>query len=241
MIRAVAFALALLPGPLWAQDHAEEDFVSANVLSIFYHEFGHALIDILQLPVFGQEEDAADVASILLIDGLFEETGAQAIARDAALGFAAEAELYDGEETAWWSEHGPDLQRFYNLVCLFYGANPEARDDFAQDMGLPAERADTCPEEFDLAYDSWGPVFDELTDGSHARHIDFEAANESLLARTVAEEVSALNKELRLPDRLRVTVESCGAANAFYDLDAKQIIMCTEFESHLRDLFALSR
>ena len=37
----------------------------------------------------------------------------------------------------WSDVHGPDLQRFYNLVCLFYGADPDTRDDFAADMNLP--------------------------------------------------------------------------------------------------------
>ena len=53
--------LLMLPG-LAAADEEREAFVEANLLGIFYHELGHALIDILQLPVFGQEEDAADVA-----------------------------------------------------------------------------------------------------------------------------------------------------------------------------------
>ena len=37
-------------------DKATEDFVAANMIAIFYHEFGHALIDIMKLPIFGQEE-----------------------------------------------------------------------------------------------------------------------------------------------------------------------------------------
>ena len=35
-----------------------------------FHEFGHALIDVLGLPIFGQEEDAADVLSALMIGEL---------------------------------------------------------------------------------------------------------------------------------------------------------------------------
>jgi hypothetical protein len=90
----VRYALALLaagvPGSLMA-DEAEDAFVDANILGIFYHELGHALIDVMQMPVFGQEEDAADVASILLIDHLFEPESALAMAYDVANGFWAEA------------------------------------------------------------------------------------------------------------------------------------------------------
>jgi hypothetical protein len=50
----------------------EDAFVEANILGIFYHELGHAVIDIESVPIFGQEEDAADVFSILFIDWFFE-------------------------------------------------------------------------------------------------------------------------------------------------------------------------
>lgn len=33
----------------------KDDFVEANILGIFYHELGHALIDIEDIPIFGQE------------------------------------------------------------------------------------------------------------------------------------------------------------------------------------------
>lgn len=225
--------LLMLPG-LAAADEEREAFVEANLLGIFYHELGHALIDILQLPVFGQEEDAADVASILLIDGFYDEEAAQALAYDAAFGFLAEAEF--AGDVAYWDVHGPDEQRFYNTVCLFYGGNPDAREDFAIDLGLPEERAETCPEEFQLALDSWGPALDEIA--GRGNTIRFDDGGHNLLTSDVmAAEVAALNDDFDLPATLTVRVEACGEANAFYDLDYKEIIMCTEFEDHLRGLY----
>ena len=49
----------------------EDGFVTSNLISFVYHEFGHAVIDTMQVPIFGQEEDAADVFSLLLIDEIF--------------------------------------------------------------------------------------------------------------------------------------------------------------------------
>ena len=216
-----------------AADEGREAFVEANLLGIFYHELGHALIDILGLPVFGQEEDAADVASVLLIDGFYEEEDAQALAYDTAFGFLGEAALGD---VTYWDVHGPDEQRFYNTVCLFYGANPDAREDFAIDLGLPEERAVTCPEEFQLALDSWGPAFDEIA--GQGNSILFNDGGYNLLTTDVmAAEVAALNDDFDLPTPLIVRVESCGEANAFYDLGTTEIIMCTEFEDHLLALY----
>lgn len=233
-MRLLAALLACVPLSAQAQS-AEDAFVEANLLSIFYHELGHALIDVMGLPVFGQEEDAADTASILLIDAIFDNETATDIAYDAALGFEAEADHAD--EVTWSDVHGADLQRFYNLVCLFYGADPDARDDFADDMGLPADRADSCEEEFELANDSWGPVFDELIDAGAGQSLTFSGVPApSLTFALIREEVAALNEQMTLPTPLNVRIESCGEANAFYDPQARSITMCSEFERHLREI-----
>lgn len=240
MIRRLGLALALC----WtatvapAQSDDSEAFVTANLLGILYHELGHALIDVLQLPVFGQEEDAADVASILLIDALFDEESAMDIAYDAALGFWAEsvARQDAGYDIAFWDVHGPDLQRFYNAVCLFYGANPDERVEIAEDFELPEERAETCEEEFELALDSWGPALEEIAETAPGTSIIYRGGADSLTEQVIAEEVAALNRDFVLPEKLLITVESCGEANAFYDPQTVEIIMCTEFEDWLREL-----
>lgn len=229
----------------WAQDveFSDEDlFVEANLIGIFYHELGHAMIDLLGLPVFGQEEDAADVASILLIDAFYEPEVAVDMAYDAAFGFAAEALLLEDEglEVAWWDTHGPDEQRFYNTVCLFYGADPDEREDFALDMDLPEERADTCVEEFELAWDSWSIVLDELEEIDGAP-LTFKSEGDSFTAELIGSEVAALNESFRWPEALEVRVEACDEPNAFYDPSGPMIIMCTEFDDHLRVLFSFDQ
>ncbi|MGR3503056.1 DUF4344 domain-containing metallopeptidase [Pseudaestuariivita sp.] len=229
-----------LAGPAQAEfdPNASESahlFVEDNLLGIFYHELGHALIHILDLPIYGQEEDAADVASIYLIDAFFDEETAVAMAYNTAFGFLAEAEE-TGDDIAWWGEHGPDLQRYYNLVCLFYGANPDERDDVAEELGLPEERAEICPDEYDQAARSWGAALDSVVgSGSSVVFVDAEHETPGALftADVIATEVDALNEEFDLPGTLTVRVESCGEANAFYDLDEVAIVMCTEFTDAL--------
>ncbi|MGJ8616026.1 MAG: DUF4344 domain-containing metallopeptidase [Sulfitobacter sp.] len=225
--------------PALAQDDTPEirNYVEANLISIFYHELGHALIDIMELPVFGQEEDAADTASILLIDAFYEDESAIGIARDAAFGFLDEADTADGPP-AWWDVHGPDLQRYYNLVCLFYGAEPETRADLADELELPEDRADGCAEEFDLALGSWGPVMDEIAEAGAGQTIKYQGDTVTLTERLIAAEVASLNAEFSLPSTLTVDVEDCDEANAFYDPETMGITICSEFESHLQNLAA---
>ncbi|PWL37162.1 MAG: hypothetical protein DCO97_01195 [Marivita sp. XM-24bin2] len=219
-------------------DEAEDAFVEANILGIFYHELGHALIDVMQMPVFGQEEDAADVASILLIDELFEPDWALSMAYDVANGFWAEAVVNAEYPVPYWDTHGPDEQRFYNTVCLFYGGDPDTRDDFAEDMELPEERAEYCVEEYELAVDSWGGVFDELSEGGVPMLFSAEVAN-SVTAKIIQAEVEALNADFGFPSRVEVITGECGEANAFYDPSDQSIIMCEEFEDHLRVLYRM--
>lgn len=237
---ALSVATSSWAAPLFAQSANEDHdaFVEANILAIFYHELGHAVIDIEGVPIFGQEEDAADVFSIYMIDSLFEEDAAQSIAFDTAWGFLGEAEMRDAysSEIPWWDTHGPDEQRFYNTVCIFYGADPGRRQAFAEELGLPQDRAEFCPEEFDQADAAWGPVLDDMLARGGGRSIRYDG-DDSLTGQILAEEVAYLNQELRLARPLRVVIESCGEANAFYDPGAREIIMCSEFEDHL---FALA-
>lgn len=233
LLVALFFAMAQVQA-----QQIEESFVESNILGIFYHELGHALIDIEDIPIFAQEEDAADVFSIYMIDSLFEEETAVALAYDAAFGFIGEADLRQKEtdEIPWWDTHGPDEQRFYNTVCIFYGADPEARHDFAADLGLPEERADMCPVEFEQADKSWGKVLDKMVKRGPGKSIRF-VGKEGYLADTVLkEEIASLNAELSLAQPLTVIIESCKEANAFYDPEASEIVFCTEFEQHLRGL-----
>ena len=237
--------IAAIAGLLLAfQAHAQEidekqDFIEANILAIFYHELGHAVIDIMQVPIFGQEEDAADVLSVLMIDWLYDEDIAQTIAANSAFGFINDPDRE--QEVAYWDLHGPDEQRFFNHVCLFYGANPDEREELASDLGLPDYRAETCPDEYDQAADSWGAILDEVDGQKNSVTMvftpggtgdDAQFANELL-----ASEVEQMNSDLRLPKEVLVTVEACGEANAFYDPEAVSIIFCSEFVEHLGELY----
>ncbi len=231
--------LCIWPVAGFAQSTAHTDFVRSNILAVFYHELGHAVIDIEDLPIFGQEEDAADVFSMFMIHTLFEEEAAQTLARDASNGFLAEAEFreHTGEEEVWWGTHGANTQRFYNSVCIFYGANPRGRRGFAEDLGLPDQRAESCPDEFDQADHSWGTVLNDLVARGSGNSLRFDGAFDgSLASEILSSEAALLNDELRLASPLSIVVEECGEANAFYDPSERLIIFCTEFEKYFKDM-----
>lgn len=244
MIRAACLALALCLSSGTARAETRDlnldEFVAANLIAIFYHEFAHALVDVLRLPIFGQEEDAADVLSILMVHENFTEESARDIAWSAALGMrgATDPDRINARDVAWWDTHGPDLQRFYTMVCLFYGADPGGRRSFARGLGLPDQRATYCVEEYQLASESWGPVLDDLYDAGGGETMRFKVRGRlgldaRLTAEIVRREVQALNAVLSLPEEIDVVVENCGEPNAFYDPNYREIIMCVEFADYL--------
>lgn len=221
MMRAFVTALALLPAPAFA------DFTDNNLLAIFYHELGHAVIHQMQVPIFGQEEDAADTLSILMIDALYEPDVAEEIAYDSAALFWAEAQ----NDPAYWDTHGPDEQRYFNTVCLFYGADSDGREELAQELDLPEERADGCEDEYALAADSWNTVLDEM--GSDATLRGQLILSADVPMQIIEEEIAALNGEIKWPRDIVVNIAACGEANAFYDLDDQSVTMCTEMTGWL--------
>ncbi len=136
------------------QDEADAAVGDATVF-VFFHELGHALIDVYDLPVTGKEEDAVDqLSTIIVADGSPE--GASA-AFNGALAFAITAPD-DLDDSAFWGVHSMNQQRFYNIICLLYGQDPKAHKDLVKDEVLPKGRAASCPSEFARAEKAWDKI-----------------------------------------------------------------------------------
>jgi Putative metallopeptidase len=127
--------------------------VRGAVAFTFFHELGHALIDAWKLPITGKEEDAADqLATLILIE---EIEGGEQMALDGALALKTYAELESGEEKAYWDEHSLDEQRFYDILCMLYGHDPEKYAYLVKDRSLPLARAELCNEAYAKFKASW--------------------------------------------------------------------------------------
>jgi putative metallopeptidase DUF4344 len=118
-----------------------------TLVFILLHETSHALFDILKVPVLGREEDAADqVAAFTLL-----RAGEGAARR--ALGPAAWMYLHDSkgrmpDQSDFADVHGLDVQRFYNVLCMAYGSDPQAFKGMVDKGYLPKDRAEGCSDEY---------------------------------------------------------------------------------------------
>lgn len=129
-------------------------------LFVVFHELGHALVDVYDLPITGREEDAVDdLATITLID---------AGASDAAVAAAVFWILTDDGQygdAKFADEHSLNAQRFYGILCTVYGSDPERYADLVDGGYLPYGRAQRCPREYAQKDASWSRLLEPWTLG----------------------------------------------------------------------------
>ncbi|WP_057666175.1 DUF4344 domain-containing metallopeptidase [Stenotrophomonas koreensis] len=134
-------------------------FLLANLRFMMLHEVGHALVDQLQLNVTGREEDAVDQLATTLMLTLIdpEESEADVASNlDMAGRFFLANTREDGYGLAHYAgEHSLGEQRYFNLMCLLYGADPGRYLRVVTSGRLPEARALRCPEESRRITRSW--------------------------------------------------------------------------------------
>lgn len=149
----VCFELLQLFADVLAGQVDDEDQLIAALFGalrfVVLHEVGHALVDVLAIPITGREEDAVDQLSVwLLLDGVDDSTAVLS----AAAAFQANAQL---SEADFSSDHALDQQRYFNMICWVYGSDPAGFADLPADWALPEARAAVCADEYAQLQRSW--------------------------------------------------------------------------------------
>ncbi|WP_417684065.1 DUF4344 domain-containing metallopeptidase [Roseibium sp.] len=217
-------------------------FVGGNVLFTLHHEAGHMLVSELKLPVLGQEEDAVD--NLATISMLAHNDGEMDVLLSSAMvGWFLTTEDEVGD-LAFYDEHDLNLQRGYRMLCLMVGSDPAAFGELASDLGLPPERIETCRTDYDQAVSSWEKVTDhhlKVSQGPGRKiAVRYGAASEplelmavflqqSLLMEIVAEEIDSL---YALPQEITFRSMTCGAKNAYWDPELREMTLCYELVEH---------
>lgn len=126
------------------------DMLIGPTVDVFLHEVGHAVFDMLQIPIFGREEDAADMFSAYILLR-FAPADAQRLIRGVArLGAkeAMDAQQQAPEIKTFADSHGLPAQRYFNVLCMAYGFDEKAYADAVTRGKLPTERAEGCADEY---------------------------------------------------------------------------------------------
>lgn len=136
------------------------EFVRNNLRFILLHESGHAMIDLLDLPAVGREEDSVDqLAAVLLMTHADHGESRNSIARVLQLSATwfkvNSAGAKNDDMRVFADEHALDAQRYFNLLCFVYGSDPDNFRGIVDGGSLPKERADRCPSESAKITRSW--------------------------------------------------------------------------------------
>lgn len=131
--------------------------VAGSLAETYLHELGHALIDVLELPITGPEEAAADAfAAYWLINS---EGGAE-VALDASESYRIAADSTALEELPFHDEHALDIQRHTTLLCYVYGSDEQQFGYLVEDGHLPADRGESCASEYSELEFGWSTLLD---------------------------------------------------------------------------------
>ena len=124
-----------------------ESAVRSKVLEIFLHESAHALYDQLRIPIIGRQEEAADVLAAVVILHMRSRSARETV-QGITWMYAQEAKAEHVGRKKLADVHLLAEQRYYNWMCLAYGARPSLFADLVRDNVLTAERAETCQDEY---------------------------------------------------------------------------------------------
>ncbi|MEB3291516.1 MAG: DUF4344 domain-containing metallopeptidase [Synechococcales bacterium] len=133
-----------------SNQEADVQALSATVF-IFYHELAHMLINELDLPITGKEEDVADQFSAVLLSnaGVNGQTAILAAAQ-----WFGSVQGPQGR-IKYMDEHSLNEQRAYYLVCLLYARQPDKFQRLVDRLGFPEERLRKCTAEYRQITRSW--------------------------------------------------------------------------------------
>lgn len=231
---------------------ATTEFAVGNVLFALLHEAAHGLIFDLGLPVLGREEDAADqFATVTMLDMKTEFTH-RTLVNAAKYWLISDRRARDkGEVVSYYDNHGLDLQRAYNIVCLMVGSDNERFEDLANEVNLPEDRQETCLFDHSNAQWSWERVLKP-----HRRAPDQERTTYRIiygkaegrfdLFEKVARETGLME---RVADRLvdlyawkkpfTIEVQTCGTSVAQWIAPERKIVLCYELADEFVQLYKL--
>jgi hypothetical protein len=146
------------------------DAIVGPTLEVVLHEVGHAVFDYLGVPVLGREEDAADqFAAYLLLQ--FAKADARRLIVGVAFAYSVDAARPITKKNPFADEHGFPQQRFYNLLCMAYGADEKLFADLVEKGHLPKERAEGCAGEYEQVDGAMTKLIRPYIDQARAKQV----------------------------------------------------------------------
>ena len=151
-----------------------------------------------------------------------------------------------GNALAFYDEHGLDLQRAYNVVCLMVGSDPEKYKALAVDTKLPEERQTSCVWEWKNTSWSWNEMLKpHLRSADQPKvtvKVEYEETETYAIQAQVLRHMGLLEAlAVNAADRyawtnpFSIMARSCGEANARWR--TRTLTLCYELVDEFIELF----
>lgn len=229
-------------------DEVRSQFVVGNIVFVLLHEFGHLVIDDFDIPVLGNNEDAADTLAAVTLIRLDRTRPESDFAYVRMLLSAADANrilwetgLERDNPDTYGARHPLSLQRVARIVCLVYGSDMDTFEPLSELSYLPGFRADWCDNEFEDADKAWEWVRDTyITKAEHGnlshtikygntRDPAQKKIRDQMQQREVLEKAMDIVEDtVLLPESITLRTRSCGSPNAYWDPNERDLVLCYE-------------
>ena len=120
--------------------------VTGGVVEEVLHRMALAILQVFDIPVWGRQEDAADMLGAFLMMQ-FDERTANVVLLGAAQLFVYKTSALGKVDYA--SDVSPPAQRFYNFLCIAVGNDLLDFGGLVEKGLLPKERAQGCRDEYE--------------------------------------------------------------------------------------------
>jgi len=136
----------LAPADISADGVTRANAITGAFVQVALHQVAEGLFDMLQVPIWGREDDAADkLAGLMMME----------FGKDVALRtLTGTTYFFEASDHTWTGVDFSDPastedQRFYNYLCIAYGGDPATFGYVAANGTLPKSRAQGCGHEYE--------------------------------------------------------------------------------------------
>jgi tetratricopeptide (TPR) repeat protein len=119
-------------------------YIAGAFVQAVLHDVSNVIFDVLDVPIWGRREDAADQLAAFIMAQFGEDAG--------RIAMVGSVKLFEWSKMTWTGSdfaatQSPAAQRFYNYLCVACGGYPVTYSDMKK--YLPVDRAKQCWSEYD--------------------------------------------------------------------------------------------
>ncbi|HMA73060.1 MAG TPA: DUF4344 domain-containing metallopeptidase [Xanthobacteraceae bacterium] len=226
------------------------EFVVGNTLFILLHEIGHVIMNDMNVPVLGREEDQADTFSAITMLKIGTSFSQRVLANASQGWFLNERrDQQTGAKPLYYDEHNLSPQRAYQIVCLMVGSDPAKFKNLADEAKMPESRQQSCKRDYTKASRSWETVLRPArrTPDQPETKInvvygeaqgDLEIFARSFRAIRILETVAERSaSEYAWPAPFTMQMLSCSGPNATWNDETRTLTVCYQLAFDFAQLY----